>query len=56
MSVAIIAALIAGALCLGMLSMLVPLRRRSEVDDETFGFEDEFLDLNGPVIDMEPAR
>ncbi|MCJ2067256.1 hypothetical protein MKK75_00270 [Methylobacterium sp. J-030] len=56
MSVAILAALIAGALCLGMLSMLVPLGRQPEEDDETFGFEDEFFDLDGPVIDMEPAR
>lgn len=49
-------ALIAGALCLGMMSALVPLSRRSDEDDGALWYEDEFFDLNGPVIDMEPAR
>jgi hypothetical protein len=59
MSIAILMALVAGALCLGMMSTLVPLgTRRDDGDGEeaAFGFEDEFFDLNGPVIDMEPAR
>lgn len=59
MSVAILTALIAGALCLGMFSVVIPLGPRRDLDDgddEAFGYEDEFYDVNGPVIDMEPAR
>ncbi|MGU3388937.1 hypothetical protein ACLBYG_30890 [Methylobacterium sp. D53M] len=57
MSIAILMALVAGALCLGMMSVLVPLGPKPEADeDATFGFEDEFFDLGGPVIDLEPTR
>ncbi|MCJ2124171.1 hypothetical protein [Methylobacterium sp. J-077] len=59
MSVAILTALIASALCLGMFSVVIPLgprRDQDDGDDEAFGYEDEFYDLNGPVIDMEPVR
>lgn len=51
-------ALISGALCLGMFSIVVPLGPRPDPNDEddAFGYEDEFYDLNGPVIDMEPAH
>jgi hypothetical protein len=58
MSVAILMALLSGALCLGMFSVLVPLGPRPDPDEENdaFGYEDDFYDLNGPVIDMEPAH
>lgn len=58
MSIAILMALLSGALCLGMVSVLVPLGPRPDPDEENnaFGYEDEFYDLNGPVIDMEPAH
>ena len=59
MSVAILTSLIAGALCLGMVSVVIPLgprRDQDDGDDGAFGYEDEFYDLSGPVIDMEPAR
>ncbi|SEO74437.1 hypothetical protein SAMN02799625_03787 [Methylobacterium sp. UNC300MFChir4.1] len=56
-SAAILMALVAGALSLGMMSVLVPLGPKPEADrDATFGFEDEFFDVGGPVIDMEPTR
>lgn len=57
MSIAILMALVAGALCLGMLSAFVQVRPKAdEGEDAPFGFEDEFFDLGGPVIDMEPSR
>lgn len=38
--------------------VLVPLSPRpdSDEEDDAFGYEDEFYNLNGPVIDMEPAH
>lgn len=56
MSLAILMALLAGALCLGMLSALMPLGSGRDEDDGSFGYEDEFFDVGGPVIDMEPTR
>jgi hypothetical protein len=57
MSIAILIAFIAGALCLGVLSSIVPLRRRGEDElEESLSFEDEFFDVGGPVIDLEPNR
>lgn len=56
MSLAILMALIAGALCLGMLSALIPLGSGRDEDDGALGYEDEFLDVGGPVIEMEPTR
>jgi len=59
MSVAILMALVAGALCLGMLSAIVPMGPKPDLDtreDPAFGFEDEFFDIGGPVIDLEPTR
>ncbi|GJE49288.1 hypothetical protein GOFOIKOB_2324 [Methylobacterium tardum] len=57
MSIAILIAFIAGALCLGVLSSIVPLRRREEDElGESLSFEDEFFDVGGPVIDLEPNR
>jgi hypothetical protein len=56
MSLAILMALIAGALCLGMFSVLVPFGNKHDQDDKELGFEDEFFDVGGPVIDMEPSR
>jgi hypothetical protein len=55
MSVAILVALIAGALCLGMLSSLLPFGRRDEAEEEMLlPGEGEFFDLGGPIIDLEP--
>ncbi|MDP4006916.1 hypothetical protein [Methylobacterium sp. NEAU K] len=56
MSVAILVALVAGALCLGMLSSLVPLGRRDEEDEAAtlLHREGEFFDVGGPIIDLEP--
>ncbi|MBE7245402.1 MAG: hypothetical protein INR63_10640 [Actinomycetospora chiangmaiensis] len=57
MRIAILIAFIAGALCLGVLSSIVPLRRRGEDElEESLSFEDEFFDVGGPVIDLEPNR
>lgn len=59
MSLAILIALVAGALCLGMLSAVVPLDPKPDLDTgeaAAFGFEDEFFDLGGPVIDLELTR
>ncbi|MHB2207848.1 hypothetical protein [Methylobacterium sp. CM6257] len=57
MSIAILVALVAGALCLGVLSSLVPLgRRQAEEVEDGLPFEDEFFDMGGPVIDLEPRR
>ncbi|CAA2158958.1 hypothetical protein [Methylobacterium brachiatum] len=54
MSVAILVALIAGALCLGMLSSLLPFGRRDEEEELTLPGEGEFFDVDGPIIDLEP--
>jgi hypothetical protein len=59
MSVALLMALIAGALCLGVISVLVPLGPKPNEDyaeEAVFGFEEEFLDIGGLVIDLEPTR
>jgi hypothetical protein len=57
MSIAILMALVAGALCLGMMSVLVPLGPKPEADEDAIsGFEDEFFKVGGPVIDLEPTR
>lgn len=57
MSIAILVALVAGALCLGVLSSLMPFQRREEEELEDGPvFEDEFFDIGGPVIDLEPNR
>ena len=57
MSIAIFVALVAGALCLGGLSSLLPFRRREDDDrNHDLAFEDEFFDVGGPVIDLEPRR
>ncbi|MGT2479395.1 hypothetical protein ACU4GR_12125 [Methylobacterium oryzae CBMB20] len=57
MSIAILVAFVAGALCLGVLSSLMPFRRREEEELEDGPvFEDEFFDVGGPVIDLEPNR
>ncbi|GAN52270.1 hypothetical protein ABID82_004804 [Methylobacterium sp. PvP062] len=57
MSIAILIAFVAGALCLGILSALIPFgRREAEEPDEALPYEDEFLDLGGPVIDLEPRH
>ncbi|MHC2106532.1 MULTISPECIES: hypothetical protein [unclassified Methylobacterium] len=52
MSVAILVALIAGALCLGMLSSILPSGRRDE--DEELACENDYFDIGGPVIDLKP--
>ncbi|SFM21799.1 hypothetical protein [Methylobacterium pseudosasicola] len=55
MSVAILVALIAGALCLGMLSSLLPFGRRDEEEEEMHvPGEKDLFDLAGPIIDLEP--
>ncbi|KIU36317.1 hypothetical protein SR39_07510 [Methylobacterium radiotolerans] len=57
MSIAILIAFVAGALCLGILSALIPFGRREAGEpDEALPYEDEFLDLGGPVIDLEPRH
>ena len=57
MSIAIFVALVAGALCLGGLSSLLPFRRQEDEDlKRDFAYEDEFFDVGGPVIDLEPRR
>jgi hypothetical protein len=57
MSIAILVALISGALCLGVLSSILPIGRRDDVElKDGLPFEDEFFDVGGPVIDMEPQR
>ena len=46
MSIAILIAFVAGALCLGILSALIPFGRREAGEpDEALPYEDEFLDL-----------
>ncbi len=54
MSFALLAALIAGTLCLGMLSALMPLGQRREDVELGALDEDNFFDVGGPVIDLEP--
>ncbi|MCJ2057288.1 hypothetical protein MKL09_12060 [Methylobacterium sp. J-048] len=54
MSVAILVALIAGALCLGMLSSLLPFGRRGEDEEMLLPDESDFFDIGGPIIDLEP--
>jgi hypothetical protein len=59
MSVAILMTLVAGALCLGMISVLVLLGPKPDEgngEEAAFGFEEEFFDFGGPVIDLEPTR
>lgn len=57
MSIAIFVALVAGALCLGALSSLLPFGRREDGDLElALPHEDAFFDVGGPVIDLEPQR
>lgn len=57
MSIAILIAFIAGALCLGVLSSVLPFRQKEEHElEESLSFEDEFFDIGGPVIDLEPNR
>lgn len=54
MSFAIMIALVAGALCLGVLSALLPFGgREAEEPQDLLPYEDEFFDLGGPVIDLE---
>lgn len=56
MTLALLVALIAGALCLGMMSALLPLQRpREEIELAEFN-EDEFFDIGGPVIDLQATR
>ena len=57
MSIAVLIAFVAGALCLGVLSSILPFRRKEERElEENLSFEDEFFDIGGPVIDLEPNR
>lgn len=57
MTIAILVALVAGALTLGVLSSVAPFRRREEIElDEGCLSDDELFDLGGPVIDLEPLR
>ncbi|MGH1590325.1 hypothetical protein ACRBEV_20795 [Methylobacterium phyllosphaerae] len=57
MSIAILVACVAGALCLGMLSALLPLGRRdADEPDPALPFEGDYFDVGGPVIDLEPQR
>jgi len=57
MSIAIFVALVAGALCLGGASSLLPFRRRDDAEpDHGLAYEDDFFDVGGPVIDLEPHR
>ncbi|WP_173009150.1 hypothetical protein [Methylobacterium sp. P1-11] len=56
MTLALLAALLAGALCLGMLSTFLPLRPRREDIELAPVLDDEFFDVSGPIIDLEPIR
>ncbi len=56
MTLALLAALIAGAICLGMISALVPLQRPQEEVELADLNEDEFFDIGGPVIDLQATR
>ncbi|MDE3749945.1 hypothetical protein [Methylobacterium radiotolerans] len=56
MTLALFAALIAGAVCLGIISALVPLQRpRQEIELADLN-EDEFFDIGGPIIDLQATR
>lgn len=56
MTVAILVALLAGALSLGVLSA-VSFRRREEIElADGCPSDEEIFDLSGPVIDLEPQR
>jgi hypothetical protein len=56
MTVAILVALLAGALSLGVLSA-VSFRRRDEIElDDGCLSDEELFDLGGPVIDLEAQR
>ncbi|WP_267428405.1 hypothetical protein [Methylobacterium sp. GC_Met_2] len=56
MTFALLAALTAGTLCLGMLSVLMPLKQpREDVELGTLD-EDDFLGFGGSIIDLEPIR
>ncbi|MGU3464920.1 hypothetical protein ACLBXO_08685 [Methylobacterium sp. C33D] len=56
MTFAFLVALIAGALCLGVLSALLPFRQRREEIELAPMFDDEWFDVGGPIIDLEPIR
>jgi hypothetical protein len=56
MSLALLVAMLAGALSLGMLSAVLPLGRRREDVELAPLFEVEFFDVGGPVIDLEPTH
>lgn len=56
MTLALFAALIAGAVCLGMISALVPLQRPRQETEFADLNEDEFFDIGGPIIDLQATR
>jgi hypothetical protein len=56
MTFAILAVLITGAVCLGMLSALMPLRQPCEEVELADLSQDEFFDIGGPIIDLEATR
>ena len=57
MTIAILVALVAGALTLGVISSIAPFRRREEIElEDGYLSDDELFDLGGPVIDLEPRR
>ncbi|MCJ2137501.1 hypothetical protein MKK69_26245 [Methylobacterium sp. J-026] len=57
MTIAILVALLAGALSLGVLSSVAPFRRREEIElDDGGPLDDALFDPAGPVIDLEPRR
>ncbi|WP_457105191.1 hypothetical protein [Methylobacterium sp. P5_C11] len=56
MTLALLAALVAGAMCLGMISVLVPLQRRQEEVELANLDEDDFFDIGGPIIDLQVTR
>ncbi|MEE7448493.1 hypothetical protein MRF4_12010 [Methylobacterium radiotolerans] len=56
MTLALLTVLIAGAVCLGMISALVPLRQpRVEIELADLN-EDEFFEIGGPIIDLQATR
>ncbi|MEE7463414.1 hypothetical protein SAMN02799625_01499 [Methylobacterium sp. UNC300MFChir4.1] len=56
MTLALLAVLIAGALCLGMISAFLPFQRpREEIELAEFT-DDEFFDIGGPIIDLQATR
>ncbi|MGH1589912.1 hypothetical protein ACRBEV_18215 [Methylobacterium phyllosphaerae] len=56
MTLALLAALVAGAMCLGMISAFVPLQRRQEAVELADLDEDDFFDIGGPIIDLQAMR